>query len=755
MMCRHGLLILVLLSLPLFSPAGEAGQPATRIAGRVTDSLSGEPLPGATVLFARDRGVVTGPDGDYELYLPPGTYHIVFRYVGYQAEVLSVTLAEGRPQELAVALKPAVTEIDQVVVSASRVDQRLAELTVSVSLIKPESIAAAHTADPRELMNRTSGVEVLDGQASIRGGSGYSYGAGSRVMALVDGLPLISPDAGGIRWRSLPLENISQVEVIKGASSVMYGSSALNGIIHFRTAEATAQGSTRFYTEAGLFGRPRRSEWVWWESPRAFASASVSHLKRYGNTDVGFGSYLLTDNGYRRLNDERLARANLRLKHRSRKVDGLSYGLNLNAGVNHKRDFILWEDAWQGALKQDPSTEAELNARFFYVDPFVSLERKGRSTHALRARLQSSDNHFPVTVQNNSGALGFYAEYQGWQAVSERLGIHAGLMQHATRIRSNFYGDHHGLNLAAYAQAELDATEKLRLVAGMRVEHSRLDGEGDPPVPLFRAGVNRQVGVRTFMRASFGQGYRYPSVAERHASTTLGAVRIFPNPGLKAESGWNAELGVKQGVLTRYWNGLVDLALFYGQNRDLIEYVFGVYADDQQEGFDLGFKARNIEHSRVYGAELELSLTGTFGGFENALGGGYVFMVPVEFNPYTHRNTGTYLKFRRHHSARLSLSTSRGRVDAGMDLFVRSRILNIDDVFVNPMTREGILPGFFDYWTDHNRGHFLADLHIGYRLDGRYRLSLVVKNLTNAEYMGRPGDIQPHRNISLRLSGSF
>jgi outer membrane receptor protein involved in Fe transport len=65
------------------------------------------------------------------------------------------------------------------------------------------------------------------------------------------------------------------------------------------------------------------------------------------------------------------------------------------------------------------------------------------------------------------------------------------------------------------------------------------------------------------------------------------------------------------------------------------------------------------------------------------------------------------------------------------------------------------MPGLYQYWLDNNAGYFLMDAHVGYRLSQKLRLSLVVKNLTNAEYMGRPGDIQPHRNFSIRLSGSF
>ena len=53
---------------------------------------------------------------------------------------------------------------------------------------------------------------------------------------MVDDMPLISGDAGQVQWSRIATENINQVEVIKGAASALYGSSALNGIINIRTA---------------------------------------------------------------------------------------------------------------------------------------------------------------------------------------------------------------------------------------------------------------------------------------------------------------------------------------------------------------------------------------------------------------------------------------------------------------------------------------------------------------------------------------
>jgi outer membrane cobalamin receptor len=131
------------------------------------------------------------------------------------------------------------------------------------------------------------------------------------------------------------------------------------------------------------------------------------------------------------------------------------------------------------------------------------------------------------------------------------------------------------------------------------------------------------------------------------------------------------------------------------------------------------------------------------------------YIYPVEFNPATNSNTDTYLKYRRKHSLKLESITSYRRFQFDFVAYYKSKILNIDDVFLNEMTREQILPGFYDYWQDHNTGYLLIDEIISYKISKVITVSVAIKNALNSEYMGRPGDIQPHRNVSLRLSGNF
>ncbi len=748
--CRITLILVLLIALK----ASASAQPGV-VKGKVYDSRTLEPLPQATVVYGRGRGTTAGVDGMYMLKLEPGTITITFRYVGYRPVTRQVLLHAGDTLVINAALDYDAPEIDQVVVSAGKAEQPVSELTVSVSLIRPDVISQTHIDDAAELLERTSGIEVLDGQASVRGGSGFSYGAGSRVLALIDGLPVLSADAGNIKWHFLPLENISQIEIIKGASSVLYGSSALNGIINFRTARAGAEPVTRFHIETGVYGKPARREWIWWDTPRTKTGTSFSHLQRTGNTGIGVALHLMNDNGYRRLNDERLGRASINLEHDHDGIEGLSFGVNVNGGLTRKRSFILWENAADGALKQDEATAGRLYGSLITVDPWVSLEREGHSRHILRSRYQNSINDYPDMPRNNSHATSFLAEYQFTRNFSPLITLNTGVMHNYSRIESLFYGDHSALNLAGYAQADLSPADRLKIVGGVRTEFNSLNGQVDRLVPLFRAGVNYRLSGYTFVRGSWGQGYRYPAIAEKHAATTLGSVRIVPNPDIGSETGWSTEVGIMQGVITNIINGQVDLALFYLRNSGMIEYLFGIYPEPEGEGFSYGFKAVNVEESRVYGGELEFSLAFDTGLVRYHVTGGYVFMYPVEFDPKTGRNKNVYLKYRRRHSATFHLAGEYGRLEAGLGMRAGSRMLNIDEVFLHELTRETILPGFYDYWHNSYGGHVVFDPHIGYSLSHSLKLSLAVKNLFNAEYMGRPGDIMPQRNFSLRLSATF
>ena len=103
--------------------------------------------------------------------------------------------------------------LDMAVVSAGRFEQSVAEVTVSLEILQPALVENKATTSLESAIEQTPGVSMVDGEPQIRSGSGFSYGAGSRVMIMVDDLPVLSGDAGRPTWGFLPLENLSLIHI--------------------------------------------------------------------------------------------------------------------------------------------------------------------------------------------------------------------------------------------------------------------------------------------------------------------------------------------------------------------------------------------------------------------------------------------------------------------------------------------------------------------------------------------------------------
>ena len=185
-----------------------------------------EPIEGVTVSTNTGIGTITDMEGRYKISIPPGEYLLQFSSIGYENKIQNINVLAGRNLVIDLSLQQITNELNLVVVTASKYEKNITRETVSMEVIKPDFLTNANTVDLDEAIQKVPGMTMIDNQANIRGGSGFSYGAGSRVLVLADGIPELTGDAGDVKWEFLPIENLSQVEIIKGAASVLYGSSA-------------------------------------------------------------------------------------------------------------------------------------------------------------------------------------------------------------------------------------------------------------------------------------------------------------------------------------------------------------------------------------------------------------------------------------------------------------------------------------------------------------------------------------------------
>ncbi|MBC8047612.1 MAG: TonB-dependent receptor [Fimbriimonadaceae bacterium] len=729
--------------------------------GKIIDITNQEALIGATVFAADSIGTVTDLDGNYTLTLDAGNYTIRFSYISYKTQIKEIVLAANEIKELSIELDPDEGILNTVVVSGSKFEKLIGEETVSIDVIKPALIENTNDIKLDQTLQRIPGVNIIDGQANIRGGSGYSFGAGSRVLLLMDDLPILTGDAAFPSWDFIPMENIQQVEIIKGAASALYGSSALNGIINVRTAYPTAIPETKFSFFNGAYFAPADTAQKWWENNFPFFSGmSFSHKKKWNKLDVVAGAYLYTGDSYMKDIFNRRARVNTNLRYR---VSGnLSIGVNVNAQINRSSTFFFWNNIDSGLYIPFDNT-ITLNKGFkLTIDPFLNYYAPNGDRHKVLLRYYQ--NH--ALNQNDQSSLGdvAYGEYQ-YQKHFEKIKFvtTGGIVGSYAQTIAELYGDttYTTSNEGIYIQLDKKFGNKLNTSAGMRYEFYQIAGLNESR-PVFRVGANYQLAKYTYLRSSWGQGYRFPTIAEKYISTSISLLGIYPNPDLQSETGWSAELGIKQGIKLGAWQGFLDASGFISEYFDMMEFTFGYYPETGLP-FPYGFKSLNIGNTRIKGVEFSLIGEGNLGTMPTTIIAGYTYIDPnfQEFDSITDASSSAdynILKYRFKHTAKLDIESTIKKFRIGVSVNYFSFMEAVDAKFVEPLfegTDIYIIPGLNEFREEHNNGDYVIDLRLAYKLNTSNTVSIICNNLLNREYSVRPAMMDAPRNITVKYALQF
>ncbi|MGI9192891.1 MAG: TonB-dependent receptor [Chitinophagaceae bacterium] len=759
------------------------------VQGRVTDAKDKQNLVGVTV-YSGKYGTKTNAEGKFTLRLPQGEHTLKFSYTGYQPYNFPVNLS-SKPIDISIQLNETAKELNTITVSGSRFEKRAAEEIVSIEVIKPRLIMSQGNNAMDDALQRVPGVDVIENQINIRGGSGWSYGAGSRVLVMVDDMPLMTGDAGDAKLDFLPLENCEQVEVLKGAASSLYGSSALNGVINFRTGFARNKPRTKAMLYNGIYGNPPDKSWKWWGKQQPmFQGGYLMHAQKFGNTDVVLGSAWYAEDSYLQGDLNRRARANMNLRHHVKNVPGLILGLNTNIQLNKSQTFFFWQPDSSnakylqpyGGLADSSTTINKNQGQRINIDPYLNYTAKNGTRHVLRTRWFRSKNDIPEK-QQSSTADTYYGEYQlqktvlSNNALLSQLHITAGLVGSFSNVNGELFGSHKTANYAPYVQLE-KKFNRLWVSAGGRFESNHVDTYKVERKPVFRTGINYEVNQAGFLRASVGQGYRYPSIAERFVKTSFGASRVFPNPGLQSETGWTAELGYKQGFKFGNWMGYADVALFWTEFNNMMEFNFGLHLppdsniDQVNSALDyLGFKSKNIGNTRINGVDFSIAGEGKTGKVTSQFIFGYTYMNPIQVNPDSIimaniSGTTQTLKYRYRHTLKFDWESKYKKVSLGTTILYNSFMQNIDEVFANQKPDENVFGTIFQFGTGlpktvsdfrnkYNNGTLVWDARIALQLTPQVRIAFITKNILNTLYCERPAIISPLRNFTLQLAADL
>jgi iron complex outermembrane receptor protein len=188
----------------------------------VKEKENNEAILNARIELEDGRKFLTNFEGKARITNAQLPAQIIVFAVGFQTDTLRIE-QYGTHEVL---MRPREKTTQTVIVSASRREQNIEEVPISMEILTPAILMNKGLTSLDQMVDQSPGVYAMDGQVSIRGGGGYSYGAGSRVLLVWNGIPMMSPDIGDAKWGSIPVEQADQIEIMKGASSVLYGSGA-------------------------------------------------------------------------------------------------------------------------------------------------------------------------------------------------------------------------------------------------------------------------------------------------------------------------------------------------------------------------------------------------------------------------------------------------------------------------------------------------------------------------------------------------
>ncbi len=612
---------------------------AHSISGFVRDSENGSPLLGVNVII-ENKGTVTDANGYYEIDLSKqGKYTVTYSSVGYEKQVKEVLLADNESIKIDIQLTKEDVSLDEVVVSATRTENRISQIPGRINMISSERlqmIASPNIDESLQLLpgvnvSRSFGIFSTKSSVTMRGLSGNEQ---ARTLVLLDGIPVNKADGGSVNWNLISTAEVEKVEVVKGPGSALYGGNAMGGIINVITHKPTKRFEGNISAEyatfntkiarvnlAGKIGKEQNKGFYW--TSNGFYQKSDGYITQ-SEADQNINPFIIKSNvdekalnfkvGY--LNNEKLnAEVNLSI------YDGLrGTGEKVYQPEGNTTEYLTYQvrtnlNGQIGGVKW--------NTSLFYIDEHymkVNESKKDDYTwyNVLSIRrdlgLLSSVNYL---ISKHSFTAGF--DIRNGQVDASDI-YYTSTDRVDNKGKMNFYG--------FYAQDDYSITNEFKLLVGIRYDMARFyDGLfktyhpsaesaflrdyeftniGDINWGAFSPRVSLQYRPNDNFRvySGYSRGFR-PSVLDDLCRTgrVKGGMKVA-NPNLKPEYLDNFEIG---GDYSPIKNLKVSSSLYYSIGTDFQYFV------STGDSIDMGFGEKpimirsNISNVRIYGAELDIT----------------------------------------------------------------------------------------------------------------------------------------------------
>lgn len=730
---RVVLLVLLMPGVVAAQHSGVAPQAAGAISGWVYDAVTMEPVAFVDVFLDSVLiGAATGANGTFVIRpVPPGTYRLRTRHIGYTPYVEEqVRIVPGTSISRSIALQPTAVKAEEVVVTATRREQTAYMAPASVAVLNASDLQnrSVVTFDqaldmvPGISVHRASGISVQS--LSIRGSSDVAGGGvGNRVLLMIDGRPALTSDSGSALWSLVPTGSVERIEVVKGAFSSLYGSTAMGGVINVITRRPTYRSMTTVDVDYGLYEKPHpalrytdrvatqsqlelhhsgqrdplrylihlsrkqsdgHSENTAYEFYSVFGKV-LYDIRRNRNMEFSFGANW-AENDYPHTWMSNLQPLRVLPKHRDDRQEKRNYSA----------DLLYWAV---------PSARAKYSSRFYF---YRKAARSYFNENDPLLHIPGNDPYGLKTVVD-ADKLGMITQFDYY--LDERNVLISGVDVQVDHVDSSpdtvMFGNRRVNHFALYLQDEVELPRGFTATLGVRYDWNHLMGGSTQGQLSPKLAMVYRPRAYLAIRMLLGQAFRAPSIAERFFQYELGGGTLFkPNSGLKPE---RMDFSLETGLRWRLSDLVdVDVAYFRYHYRDMIYWV----EISAEEGVPYTlFQVRNLNRALMKGVEatvdvhwkrvVRASLT-------------YTYLDAKDQSP---GRLNDLLAYRVRHSLFFSTDVHLGRFTFSLN---GRRKSNVEEVFLYPLEA----PGAF----------LVANAKVTWRLTDRCRLSAAVRNMLDTSY---------------------
>jgi len=612
------------------------------VRGMVTDSETGLKIPDAAVIIDGEKGFSTLSDGSFVFSdIQEGRHTIEVKMVGYKKWS---DLFEGFGTDTLIIeakLLADVVESEEIVVSATKTENFINDVPARVNLITPRLLRATPALSVDDYLANIPGLNIsrsfgiLSHKATItmRGLSGNEQ---SRVLVMIDGVPVNKSDGGSVNWNLLDPDMVERIEVVKGPVSSVYGSNAMGGAINILTLKPADgfNGSVKagYGTYNTMTGRLNLSQKLQLKDSKSFYWIMNGFYRKsdgyitQSEADQAASSFIVPSNVKEYSGEIKLG-YDLN-KHESLDLDLIYYNDDRGTGetVYQPEGNTTEHDTYQARLRYTRSSgRLSSNINIFWLNEDYK-----------KVNEYMKDDYTFYKVLSKRLDIGMLSSFSFQAGHSNKLAAGLDLKQGSVDAKDVYYTStdivyNKGkmFNAGFFFQDEISLLdEKLRLVAGLRYDMADFfDGAFTIEAPSAettfmydlqnsslesvtwhsvtpKISINYSISNNKRVYISAGRGFR-PSVLDDlcRSGRIKGGFKLA-NPEIDPEYLTNYEVG---GDILLVRKLRASASVYYSTGKDFMYYV------NSGDSIDMGFGDRpvfirtNIPKVRIYGTEFELN----------------------------------------------------------------------------------------------------------------------------------------------------